>query len=104
RAILGVALWLPLELMHWTLPYAHWMPWVMAAGATVAIAFIGWGFYRGAWIALRRGTSNMDTLISMGASVAYVYSLVALVGSEYVLGWWRMFHPETGDQQIHLYF
>jgi len=104
RAILGVILWLPLEVMHWTLPHAHWMPWVMAAGATVAIAFIGWGFYRGAWSALRRGTSNMDTLISMGASVAYVYSLVALVGSEYVLGWWRMFHPETGDLQIHLYF
>lgn len=97
RAILGLILWAPLELMHWTLRHYHWMPWVMAVGATVAIAFIGWGFYKGAWSALRRGTSNMDTLISMGASVAYVYSLVALVGSEHVLGRWSL-------ENVHLYF
>jgi Cu+-exporting ATPase len=37
-------------------------------------------FYRSAFRALIRRTSNMDTLIAMGATVAYVYSLVALIG------------------------
>ena len=57
-----------------------WMNWLGFATATVAIIFIGGEFYRSAWKALLRGTSNMDTLIAMGASVAYGYSLVALAG------------------------
>src|SRR6185312_1823600 len=44
-------------------------------------------FYASAFKALRRGTTNMDTLIAMGATVAYAYSLVAFVG--YLTGAWR---------------
>ena len=36
-------------------------------------AYVGWGFYTSAWSALLRRTSNMDTLIAMGASVAALY-------------------------------
>src|SRR5207302_6843565 len=36
---------------------------------------------------LLRFTTNMDTLIAMGATVAYVYSLVAMFG--YLAGAWR---------------
>ncbi len=98
RAVVGIALWLPVELVHWimylTSEHAHgeasrgvtWMDWVSLATATVALAYVGRGFYASAWGALKRGTSNMDTLIAMGASVAYGYSLVAFVG--YLLGWW----------------
>jgi Cu+-exporting ATPase len=97
RAILGIVLWLPVELMHWVLPGlgVHpphhgigWMTWLAFATASVAIVFIGGGFYRSAWKALLRGTSNMDTLIAMGASVAYGYSLMALVGA--LLGKWAL--------------
>src|SRR6185436_12478255 len=45
---------------------------------------------------LRRGTTNMDVLISMGASVAYFYSLVLIVGAW--LGAWSQ--PVAG----RLYF
>ena len=34
-------------------------------------------FYRGFWHALKRRTGNMDTLIALGTSAAYFYSLVA---------------------------
>lgn len=44
---------------------------------------IGRGFYKGAWSALRMKTFNMDSLIAIGTSVAYFYSLVNYVG--YVL-------------------
>jgi P-type Cu+ transporter len=93
RALAGIVLWLPVEVMHkvlaWTGQHDHglgWLDWVSFATATVGIAFIGGAFYRSAWRAARRGTSNMDTLISMGASVAYVYSLVAMAGV--LVGWW----------------
>ena len=42
-------------------------------------AFVGWDFHRGALRTLRHGSANMDTLISLGSSVAYIYSLVATV-------------------------
>jgi Cu+-exporting ATPase len=99
RAVAGIALWLPVELMHWLLPLlgvhpAHhgvgWMDWLAFATSTIAIVFIGGAFYRSAWKALLRGTSNMDTLIAMGASVAYGYSLVAMIGA--LLGRWPLPH------------
>lgn len=88
RAIIGFILWLPLELTHWFLhlwnPVMHliWMAWAGLIIGTIAIVYIGSAFYRSAFSALRRGTANMDTLIALGASVAYGYSLVALVGFE----------------------
>jgi Cu+-exporting ATPase len=94
RAVVGIVLWAPVELTHWVLQltsrHVHagvtWMDWVSLATATVAIVYLGWGFYRSAFKAALRGTSNMDTLIAMGATVAYVYSLVAFGG--YLAGWW----------------
>ncbi len=92
RAWIGVALWLPVEATHWVLHLgsAHHMPgwmliWSLIAG-TLAITLVGGGFYRGAWTGLRNRTTNMDTLIAMGSTVAYGYSLVALAG--WKLGWW----------------
>lgn len=37
---------------------------------------IGSGFYKGMWSSLRMKTFNMDSLIAIGTSVAYFYSLV----------------------------
>jgi P-type Cu+ transporter len=39
----------------------------------------GRGFFRGAWQQLRRGQSNMDTLVALGSSTAYGYSLWGLL-------------------------
>lgn len=35
----------------------------------------GWQFYKGAWAALKNKTSNMDTLVAVGTSAAYFYSV-----------------------------
>jgi len=95
RAVLGVALWLPVEATHWILSltgrhhgmgHLTWLDWVALAASTIAMLFVGSGFYAGAWKALRRRTTDMDTLIAMGTSVAYGYSLIALVG--HLAGWW----------------
>lgn len=80
RAIVGMGLWLPLETMHWVVTgmQAHglWMSWTMFFGALVIIIFAGSEFYKSAWRAALRGTTNMDTLISIGASTAFVYSTI----------------------------
>jgi Cu+-exporting ATPase len=94
RAIAGFVLWLPVELTHWIVRVAGghhhgvtWMEWLALATSTIAIIYVGSSFYKSAWGALKRRTSNMDTLIAMGATVAYLYSLVAMFG--YLAGAWH---------------
>ncbi|MHB8964781.1 MAG: heavy metal translocating P-type ATPase, partial [Coriobacteriia bacterium] len=45
--------------------------------ATPVQFIAGWQFYRGFFHALKRRTGNMDTLIAIGTSAAYFYSLAA---------------------------
>ncbi len=42
--------------------------------ATPVQLWAGWGFYRSTWSALKHRTANMDTLIGIGTTVAFVYS------------------------------
>jgi P-type Cu+ transporter len=100
RATVGIALWLPVELVHWIHMTVHggmssmpgmrsldWIDWAAVVASSVSIVVVGSAFYRSAWAALKLRTSNMDTLIAIGASVAYGYSGIALLG--YLLGWWH---------------
>ncbi len=48
---------------------------LLLAMATPVQIWAGSQFYRGAWGALKHGTSNMNTLIAVGTSVAYLYSV-----------------------------
>ncbi|MBI4236764.1 MAG: copper-translocating P-type ATPase [Chloroflexi bacterium] len=50
---------------------------LMLAIATPIQFWAGSQFYTGAWAALKHRTSNMNTLIAVGTSAAYVYSVVA---------------------------
>lgn len=84
RAIIGLSTWAPLELLHWIAASSGFdhgllVPIIMWAGATLVLATAGWGFYKSAFAAARGGTTNMDTLISIGATTAYVYSVVVFV-------------------------
>ena len=38
--------------------------------------YVGAGFYKGMWAALKMKTFNMDSLIAIGTSTAFIYSLV----------------------------
>jgi len=53
--------------------------WASAALATVVMIYLGRDYAASAWNALKNFTSNMDTLVIMGSSVAYFYSLTILV-------------------------
>ena len=58
---------------------AFWTNFGFLALATPVQFWAGKQFYVGAWGALKHRTSNMNTLIVVGTSVAYFYSLAATV-------------------------
>lgn len=58
---------------------APWFNWLLLALATPVQFYVGWQYYVGAYKSLRNGAANMDVLIAMGTTVAYVYSIVVLV-------------------------
>ncbi len=45
--------------------------------ATPVQFYVGWQFYRGTYKSLKQWSAGMDTLIAMGSSAAYFYSLAA---------------------------
>ena len=53
--------------------------WMELALATPVQFWIGARFYKGAWSALKARTGNMDTLVVMGTSAAYFFSLATLL-------------------------
>jgi Cu+-exporting ATPase len=61
-------LWTPEPLMDWR---------VQLLLATPVQFWAGWRFYRGAWAAARHGATDMNTLIAVGTTAAYGYSVVA---------------------------
>ncbi|NEP18457.1 MAG: copper-translocating P-type ATPase [Leptolyngbya sp. SIO4C1] len=60
-------------------------PWLQLVLATPVQFWCGRSFYQGAWKLLRQGSANMDTLVALGTSAAYFYSLLPTVAPEVLL-------------------
>ncbi len=62
-------------------PWAHapWVNWLMLVLAAPVQFYVGWDYYVGGWKALRNGAANMDVLVALGSTVAFVYSVVVTV-------------------------
>jgi Cu+-exporting ATPase len=84
RLRVGVACGVPLLLLsHWHMFSGHeFLPTsgFMAALLQLLLAtpvqfYSGSRYYRGAWAAARHGTTDMNTLVALGTSVAYFYSV-----------------------------
>ncbi|HEX5679379.1 MAG TPA: heavy metal translocating P-type ATPase [Desulfobacterales bacterium] len=97
KFIVGVICSLPLFLLsmgrdfgftgEWS--HAAWVNWLFWALATPVQFYTGWDYYTGGFNSLRNRSANMDLLVAMGSSVAYLYSLAVLL------------HPALGH---HVYF
>ena len=78
RFIVAAILTIPIVVMMLT-PAFKGMEYLLWALATPVQFWAGWRFYKGAWGALRHRTTDMNTLIAVGSSAAYIYSVIATV-------------------------
>ena len=78
---IGIAATVPLMLGEWVfgLSMTRWFQWCSLALASVVQVIAGAQFYRGAWSQLRVGRSSMDTLVALGSTTAFGYSVWALL-------------------------
>jgi len=95
RLILAAALALPIFALSMLVPYFIGKPYLLWALATPVQFWAGWRFYRGMWGALRHRTADMNTLIAVGTSAAYLYSMIAVLFPALFA---------TGGLEPHLYF
>lgn len=80
RLFVGAGLAAPAMLIS-MLPALHvagWR-WIVAALATPVVFWSGWQFHRAAVMNLRHGSTTMDTLVSLGSTAAWSWSMVVLV-------------------------
>src|SRR5215210_5982805 len=59
-----------------------WLNLVLLALATPVQFWAGRRFYQGAWGALRHGSADMNTLVVVGTSAAYLYSALAALAPQ----------------------
>ncbi|MCY4397887.1 MAG: heavy metal translocating P-type ATPase [Gemmatimonadetes bacterium] len=88
RFRVGVVCGLPVVMIgHWDMipglpplaASAERVAWWLSCVLTVPImAYVGRGFFTGAWAAARRRTSTMDTLVALGTGAAWLYSTAVL--------------------------
>lgn len=88
------------------LQFTYWQ-WASLALAAPVVVWGAWPFHRAAWINLRHGAATMDTLISLGVSAAFLWSLYALFfGHAGMPGMTHTFEwsvtPESGAGDIYL--
>jgi Cu+-exporting ATPase len=80
RLVVSTILTIPVVLLAMVPPlqFNYWQ-WVSLVLATPVVLWGAWPFHRATLINLRHGNTTMDTLISLGVSAAYLWSLYALV-------------------------
>ena len=90
HVVISIALTIPIVIL--TLPHMLSIEgiipmqvgsYVMLALATPVQFWIGWRFYRGLWDSIKARASNMDALIAVGTSAAYLYSAAVTLAPGY---------------------
>jgi Cu+-exporting ATPase len=95
KVVVSIALTIPivfLSLPH-MLPeqFGHAFPtellhnssYIMLILATPLQFWVGWQFYKGFWDGIQARASNMDTLIAIGTSAAYLYSVAVTISPDF---------------------
>ncbi len=62
--------------------HADWVNWFMLVMATPVQFYSGRDYYRGAFQSLRHGYANMDVLVALSSTTAYVYSVVVTLANQ----------------------
>ncbi|WP_306515471.1 cation-translocating P-type ATPase [Corynebacterium sp.] len=108
RLVVAIALATPVILLAMIPPlqFDYWQ-WVSFALATPVILWAGWPFHKATWVNLKHGAATMDTLITVGTSAAYLWSLYALffghAGDPGMRHGWSILN-HAGDPMGDIYF
>ena len=108
RLVVAIALATPVILLAMIPPlqFDYWQ-WVSFALATPVILWAGWPFHKATWVNLKHGAATMDTLITVGTSAAYLWSLYALffghAGEPGMRHGWSILN-HAGDPMGDIYF
>jgi Cu+-exporting ATPase len=80
RLIVSTVLTVPVVLLAMVAPlqFDYWQ-WVSLVLTTPVVLWGAWPFHRATLLNLRHGNTTMDTLISLGVSAAYLWSVYALI-------------------------
>jgi Cu+-exporting ATPase len=87
--IVGLAFTIPLFILSMGrdmgfLPKAitelSWLSYVLWALATPVQFYVGWQYYVNGYKSIRNGSANMDVLVALGSSAAYLYSIPITLG------------------------
>ncbi|MEQ8674210.1 MAG: heavy metal translocating P-type ATPase [Aggregatilineales bacterium] len=93
--IIGAVFSIPLVILSMTRHFMHDIPFLMesfpflmedywlfifGALATPVFVLLGKQYIVGAYKSVRNGTANMDVLVAMGSSAAYLYGVIVLLG------------------------
>ncbi len=92
RLVIAAALTVPLFVLAMTEALAK-REWIELLLATPVCTYAAWPFYERAVASLRGFHLNMFTLIGLGVSVAYVYSIIAL----FVPGAWPVYFEASSS-------
>lgn len=105
RVIVGLVLSVPVVAisMITDLQFAGYQ-WALAALTTPIATWVAWPFHRAAAKNLRHGSTTMDTLVSLGVSVAFLWSVYAVVFTPAGMVGMRMEMSLFGDSAHALYF
>ena len=108
RLQISAALTIPVVLLSMipALQFTYWQ-WAALALASPVVVWGAWPFHRAAFVNARHGATTMDTLISIGVTAAYVYSLWALfLGGAGITGMTMtgsiLTHPDDAIPHIYL--
>jgi P-type Cu+ transporter len=76
NVVIGSILTVPLFILEWVVGTGteRWYHWLAFTLVLPIQTICGARFYRGAWNQLKIGSSNMDTLVVLGSTTAFVYS------------------------------
>jgi len=77
----------------WTLRFSHWLELLVT---TPVVLWGGWPFFVRAIHALRRGVANMFTLIGLGTSAAFWFSVLATVAPDWFPASFHDHHGHVG--------
>ena len=82
RFWISFVLVIPMLIQMLAMPF-HWMmpgyTWIAFITTTLIMLVAAWPYWTSAWAAFKHHNANMNTLVAIGTSIAYFYSLFAMI-------------------------